>query len=140
MKNTLKSIIVFGIVISIVIVIEILNTIATYNSVVNDYSPENGGIIHLYGEVHGIADFYNKEIEIWKEYYENGNRDLFVELPYYTAEFINLWMKTDDDEILNQIYNDIDGTASHTEDYFYFFKRINSHLLHDEAVFGMRRT
>ena len=133
MKNKLKSVIVFGIVISSVIVIEILNAIDTRNSVVNDYSPENGGTIHLYGEVHGIADFYNKEIEIWKEYYENGNRDLFVELPYYTAEFLNLWMKADDDEILNQIYNDIDGTASHTEDYLQFFKTIKNEC--PETVF-----
>ena len=133
MKNKLKSVIVFGIVISSVIVIEILNAIDTRNSVVNDYSPENGGTIHLYGEVHGIADFYNKEIEIWKEYYENGNRDLFVELPYYTAEFLNLWMKADDDEILNQIYNDIDGTASHTEDYLQFFKKIKEEC--PETVF-----
>lgn len=133
MKNRLKSIIVFGTIICLVIVIEILNAIDIRNSAEYDYTPKNGGKIHLYGEYHGEIDFYNKELEIWKIYYEKGNRDLFVELPYYTAEFLNLWMKADDDEILNQIYNDICGTASYTEDYLRFFKIIKTD--YPETVF-----
>ncbi|MGM9968917.1 MAG: hypothetical protein ACI35S_00805 [Anaeroplasma sp.] len=133
MKNRLKTIIVFIIIICLVIVIEILNSIDIKNSSNCDYSPKNGGKIHLYGEYHGEIDFYNKELEIWGLYYEKGNRDLFVELPYYTAEFLNLWMKENDDEILNQIYTDIDGTASHTEDYLFFLRTIK--MNYTETIF-----
>ena len=126
MKNRLKSIIAFGIIISFAIVSEILNATDVRGSAVYDYTPEGGGNIHLYGEYHGQSNYYDKELEIWVNYYEKGNRDLFVELPYYTAEFLNLWMKADDDVILNQIYNDIDGTASHTEDYLRFLKAIKT--------------
>jgi len=49
----------------------------------------------------------DKEFELWHEYYNNKNmRHLFVELPYYTAEFLNIWMKSDSDEILDELYND----------------------------------
>jgi len=54
----------------------------------------------------------DKEFELWHEYYNNKNmRHLFVELPYYTAEFLNIWMKSDSDEILDELYNDWIGTA-----------------------------
>lgn len=124
MKKYLKSIISFGIIIVFVIVIEILNAIDVKNSVANDYTPEKEANIHLYGETHGVKELYDKEFEIWKGYYKDGNRDLFVELPYYTAEFLNVWMQETDDEILNQIYEDIEGTASYTESYLQFLKRI----------------
>lgn len=124
MKKYLKSIISFGIIIVFVIVIEILNAIDVKNSVASDYTPEKEASIHLYGETHGVKEFYDKEFEIWKGYYKDGNRDLFVELPYYTAEFLNVWMQETDDEILNQIYEDIEGTASYTESYLQFLKRI----------------
>ena len=39
---------------------------------------------------------------MWSSRYQNdGVRDLFVELPYYTAEYMNLWMKSDNDDILD---------------------------------------
>lgn len=124
MKKNISSIITFGVIGIFVVVIEVLNAIDVKNGVLYDYIPEKDASIHLYGETHGIDDYYNKEIEVWKEYYDDGNRDLFVELPYYTADFLNIWMQASDDEILNQIYKDIEGTASHTEDYLDFFRRI----------------
>ena len=123
-KERIKSIVAFGIIIFTVIIIEILNAIDVKNSAEYDYIPVNEGTIHLYGEFHGQADYYNKELEIWKDYYNKGNRDLFVELPYYTAQYLNLWMNAGDDDILDQLYIDIEGTASHTEDYLEFFKSI----------------
>ena len=51
-------------------------------------------------------------------------RHLFVEMPYYTAEFLNLWMKTEDDTILSEVYRDWEGTAVHTEDTIDFYKSI----------------
>ncbi len=81
--------------------------------------------IELYGEAHGIKAFYDVEFSAWKQRYEQeGMRDLFLELPYYTAEFLNLWMQAEDDEILNQIFSDTEGTDSHTTDYLDFFRKI----------------
>ncbi len=133
MKDKIKTFIVFSIIIIFAVVTEILNYMDSASRQYPDYSPQTGTIIHLYGEYHGEKDFYEKEVEIWKEYYERGNRDLFVELPYYTAEFLNLWMKADNDEILNRIYNDIEGTASHTKHYLNFFKSIKKN--YPETIF-----
>lgn len=51
------------------------------------------GQIYLYGEVHGVKSILEKEFKIWKAYYENHEmRHLFIEIPYYSAEYINFWM------------------------------------------------
>lgn len=92
------------------------------------------GQIYLYGEVHGNEIIYEKELELWKSYYDKqGMRHLFVELPYYTAEFLNLWMTAEDDIILNELYLDWNGTAIHTEDTLDFFKEIKQQC--PETVF-----
>ena len=63
------------------------------------------GQIYLYGELHGNDNIYAAELEQWQSYYQEQNmRHLFVELPYYTAEFLNLWLQADNDDILNEIY------------------------------------
>lgn len=126
MKNKVKTILAFGIILAVVIVIEVLNAIDVRNNTTADYIPENGANIHLYGETHGSADYYNKELEAWDEYYKKGCRDLFVELPYYTAEFLNIWMQDDNDKVLEKLYDDIDGTASHTESFLAFYKTIKT--------------
>ena len=33
-------------------------------------------------------------------------RDLFVELPYFTAQYLNRWMQADNDRILMEVYTD----------------------------------
>ena len=49
--------------------------------------------IFLLGELHGQESFFQKEFEIWSAYYnEYGFRDLFLEFPFYTAEYLNIWM------------------------------------------------
>lgn len=81
--------------------------------------------IYLYGEQHGVESIVNKELELWNEYYHNGGmRHLFVELPYYTAEFMNLWMQADDDEILEAIFIDSEGTAGNTDAGKEFYQKI----------------
>lgn len=70
------------------------------------------GEIYLYGEVHAQTGILEKELEILEQHYqEEGMRHLFVELPYYTAELLNLWMQAEDDQILDQIFNHFVGTA-----------------------------
>ena len=83
------------------------------------------GNIYLYGELHGVKAIYDRELELWKDHYEKEQtRHLFLELPYYTAQYLNLWMESEDDQILEELYGDWDQTASHVEDYKTFFKGI----------------
>lgn len=83
------------------------------------------GHIYLYGEIHAEAKIMDKEFELWSDYYQNeGMRHLFIEHPYYTAEYLNLWMQADNDDILEAIYEDWEGTAAHTPLTKTFFKKI----------------
>ncbi|WNS42313.1 hypothetical protein [Paenibacillus sp. MMS20-IR301] len=85
------------------------------------------GRIYLYGEAHGNARIMNKEYELWSNYYHNeGMRHLFIEQSYFTAEYLNLWMQSDNDDILEELYKDWEGTAIHTPDTKTFFQNIKS--------------
>ena len=94
-------------------------------SKIADLPSQTSGRIYLYGEKHGIKKILDKEFELWHAYYHEQNmRHLFVELPYYTAEFLNLWMQSDNDDILEEIYMDWKGTASYNQDIKEFYRRI----------------
>lgn len=85
------------------------------------------GNIYLYGEAHGVAEILDKEFELWSQYYHNeGMRHLFVELSYFTAEYLNVWMQSDNDDILDEIYEDWKGTRSYNPDTRNFYKQIKS--------------
>lgn len=127
--NKKKSFLFFGILAVLYLVIGIWSHMDEPQS----YHAKDAQII-LYGEQHGIKEFYDYEFEKWQQFYEEeGMRDLFLELPYYTAEFLNVWMQEDDDAVLEEIYADTEGTASHTSDYLDFFKKIKEHC--PETVF-----
>lgn len=88
-------------------------------------SSQSSGQIYLYGEQHGVEKILDKELELWCDYYDNKNmRHLFVELSYFTAEFLNLWMQSDSDDILDEIFDDWTGTASHNPYTKKFYKDI----------------
>lgn len=99
------------------------NPIIVKASYPSDYYASNASI-HLYGETHGLDAFYEAELQEWQKYYANGERYLFVELPYYTAEFLNIWMSEDNDDILMSLYDDLEGTLSHTEYFLDFYRSI----------------
>lgn len=81
------------------------------------------GQVYLYGEAHSVEKILDKELELWKGYYEDqGMRHLFIEMSYYTGELLNLWMKSDNDEILDGIYQDWTGTLSQTPEVLAYFK------------------
>lgn len=81
--------------------------------------------IYLYGEQHGEKAIMDKEFELWKTHYDSQNmRHLFVELPYYSAEFLNLWMQADTDAILLETHADTEGTASHVPETLEFYRQI----------------
>ncbi len=90
-------------------------------------SSPSSGLIYLYGEQHGVEKILEKEFELWSEYYRNENmRHLFVELPYYTAEFLNIWMQSDSDDIFDALYSDWAGTAGQNIYSKAFYQKIKS--------------
>lgn len=85
------------------------------------------GVAYLYGEQHGVQSILDKEFELWSEYYHQEiMRHLFVELPFYCAEYLNLWMQSENDTILDEIFLDIKGTAMDTPQNKDFFIKIKS--------------
>ncbi len=95
---------------------------------------QGSGKIYLYGENHSVESIMLQELELWSDYYHNHDmRHQFVEYPYYAAEYLNLWMKADNDDILNALYDDIDGTAAHTRMFLEYYKRIKEEC--PETVF-----
>ncbi|WP_406242448.1 hypothetical protein ACF3M2_19735 [Tissierella carlieri] len=90
-------------------------------------SEQSTGQIYLYGEHHGVEKILEKELELWNKYYHKDNmRHLFVEYPYYSAGFLNLWMQSDSDDILEELYKDWEGTASQNPYIKEFYKKIKS--------------
>lgn len=85
---------------------------------------EQTGQIYLYGEAHSDERCLEKELAIWGEFYASGMRDLFVEHPCYTAEYLNAWMHADSDEILMRLYEDWSGTQAHSEKVLNFYREI----------------
>ena len=61
---------------------------------------DNSGNIFLYGESHADPACLEKELAAWSDCYAGGMRDLFIELPFYSAEYLNRWMHADTDELL----------------------------------------
>ena len=82
--------------------------------------------LYLYGEFHANDELLQRELALWKGYYEDGMRDLFVELPYYTAQYLNRWMQADNDRILREVYTDWKGSASYHQNVLDFYRGIKA--------------
>lgn len=82
------------------------------------------GYIRLYGETHSVEPIMNKELELWQEHYENHYRHLFIEVSYYHAQFLNLWMQSESDDILDDLLKDLTGTFAGNGNTRSFFVRI----------------
>lgn len=80
--------------------------------------------LYLYGEFHANDELLQRELALWKDYYAGGMRDLFVELPYYTAQYLNRWMQADNDRILMEVYTDWKGSASYHQNVLDFYRGI----------------
>lgn len=93
----------------------------------------NTGEIYLYGESHSNQGIEEKELELWGEYYAAGVRDLFMEYPYADAQFLNLWMQSDNDDLLEQQFEDWKGTAGGQDNNKNFLKQIKEQ--YPETVF-----
>jgi hypothetical protein len=91
------------------------------------------GHVYLYGESHGSETIIKREFEVWQDHYRKGMRHLFLEMPYFTGEYLNLWMKASDDKILDELYADQEGTAAHNPYSLEFYRKIKSQC--PETVF-----
>ena len=92
------------------------------------------GKIYLYGENHSTQAHLDQELAAWKDFYHNqGMRDLFIEVPSYTAAFMNLWIKAEDDAILTRLYEDTEGTAGNSQATWDFYQAIKAEC--PETVF-----
>lgn len=83
--------------------------------------PEGPVQICLYGESHGNKRLMEKELALWQAYYSQGWRHLFIEFPYYTAQFLNIWMEETDDAILDALLEDLEGSILYGNDDFRAF-------------------
>ncbi|MBR5789496.1 MAG: hypothetical protein IKX99_05275 [Lachnospiraceae bacterium] len=55
--------------------------------------------IYICGELHHMDIFWDKELELWDNFYKMGARHLFLELSYATVVGLNEFMKSDTDGI-----------------------------------------
>jgi len=63
------------------------------------------GKIYLYGELHCEEKIMERQLEIWHNFYHSENlRYLFLEHCYCVTEFLNIWMRSDSDDILEMLY------------------------------------
>lgn len=116
------------ITITIVLIMVVVLVVCSNNIISDDkamYSEQSAGEIYLYGEVHSVEKILENELVIWGEYYHDKNmRHLFIELPYYTGEFLNQWMQSDNDEILDEIFKGAKGTQAANPCVKDFYKKI----------------
>lgn len=99
-----------------------------------DFSKESKEGIFLYGETHDYNGIKKIEADLWgKHYKEYGMRNLFIEYSYVDSQFLNMWMKSDDDKILNELFKDYENTLAYSEENINFFKEIKEK--YPETVF-----
>jgi len=90
--------------------------------------------IYLFGEQHTVQAHLDKQFELWSDFYHNDDmRHLFVEMPYFSCEFLNIWMKADNDEILDMLFEDASGSALASPNVKEFISRIKKEL--PETIF-----
>lgn len=120
MKNKIKTIIAFTLLLAVCLVAIFFD----FNDKSNDVYPTDDTKIMLYGEAHGAKEYYDVELSLWQDCYDEGCRDLFMELPYYSAEFLNIWMKEKTNDLLDVWFEEIGGTLSGNEFFYDFFCEI----------------
>ena len=120
MKEKIKTIIALILTAAVCLVALILDI----NDSSKDVYPNDDTMIRLYGEAHGYQEYYDIELKLWKECYDEGFRNLFLELPYYSAEFLNVWMKKDSDELIDVWFEELNGTLSGNQYCNDFFHKI----------------
>lgn len=123
--------------ISIALVLLVILAACSNGTILDDTamsSEQSTGEIYLYGEVHNMEKILEEQLVIWGEYYHDRKmRHLFIEFPYYTGEFLNLWMQSDNDDILEEIFKNVEGTQVDSPYVKDFYKKIKNQ--YPETVF-----
>ena len=88
------------------------------------YFPKESAKIFLFGEKHGEDKCFSVELKEWQKFYAKGNRDLFIEMPYYSAQYLNQWMRSNDDKLLLELYDELEGTRIHVSGLIEFYRNI----------------
>ena len=130
MKEKIQAIVAIAI---LVVLVGVGFYVSSLNKETTDRYPDEETKIELYGEFHSVKDLYDIEYRIWKDNYDKGERVLFYETPYYSAEFLNLWLRADNDDILNQYYQDLEGTQAHNKHFKKFLLKIKANC--PETIF-----
>jgi hypothetical protein len=91
------------------------------------------GQIYIYGECHSDKDCLDRELSLWKSFYQQGMRHLFIEASFFRAEWLNEWMKKANDDILIQIHEDGKGTLNYSLNVCIFYQKIKEQC--PETVF-----
>ena len=87
--------------------------------------PPSTGRIFMYGEVHGVEAILAHTLDIWGEFYhEYGMRHMFLEAPFFTGYWLNLWMQAEDDTILYMLFEGWRGSAKYNPYQLDFYRRI----------------
>ncbi len=97
----------------------------------NVEKPEPG--ILICGEFHSNAKYIEMELERWCELYSKGVRHMFIEYSYANAQYLNEWMHAEDDEILNKLFKNSEGTAGSSPEMRVFYNRIKTE--YPETIF-----
>lgn len=92
---------------------------------------------YLYGEDHDIKPIYNEELNILRDYYKKGGRNYFLESPHYCAQYLNLWMKSDNDEYLNKMYDFFKEYGNYDYDYTIEFYKTIKKEMNDIRFYGV---
>ena len=92
------------------------------------------GQVYLCGEwKHGNASMLTAELALWGERYAQGWRDLFEEISYADAYYLNQWMQADSDQLLTWLYDCWEGTSAHSPAYLDYYRQIKQK--YPETVF-----
>ncbi len=92
------------------------NVVEVENEINSSSEKNESANIYIYGEAHGNRIILEKEIELWKKYYhEDGMRHLFTEYSYFEAEYINLWMAEEDDDLLENLHFEVHNSEQYMD-------------------------
>ena len=87
-KSIIKAVLAFG----TVLVLALTGLILDKSDQTAAAVPNENARICLYGEAHGYKKCYDTELEEWRRFYNEGCRNLFVELPYYMVPMSGISM------------------------------------------------
>lgn len=81
----------------------------------------------LVGETHGNQEQKTYELDLWRQMYDRGSRDLILELGEAHALWLKRWMRADNDNLLDELFTSVRGTLEDSQPTREFFLEIKRH-------------